>query len=254
MISLKNIPGENLELSFKIWMCGGTLEISPCSHVGHIYRTSAPYSSSSKQKNAMKNMIRLAEVWTDDYKHVYYERFNYQLGDYGDVSDRVALRKSLHCQSFDWYIKNVFSVYLFDVFLPSESLRSGEIRNSAKAVCVDQNTAPPNWHKPVSAHDCHVKGGNQFWWLTPRGRVRRDDGCLDFNGVVLVVTGCVGGYNNPNQLWNYTQDGGSLYHPATHTCAGVDLDNRKMTMEACNGGDTQKWLWKKKHSESEVIL
>ena len=116
--------GENLELSFKTWMCGGTLEIVPCSHVGHIFRKRSPYKWRSGVNVLRRNSIRLAEVWLDDFKKYYYERIGQDLGDFGDVSTRRELRDRLGCKSFKWYLDNIYP----ELFIPGEAVASGEVR------------------------------------------------------------------------------------------------------------------------------
>ena len=57
-------------LYLKTWMCGGYLEILPCSHVGHVF----PKESFYLRPNFLTNSARAAEVWMDDYKRHFYNR------------------------------------------------------------------------------------------------------------------------------------------------------------------------------------
>ena len=44
-------------------------------------------------------------------------------GDYGDVSERHQLRKRLKCQSFKWYLNNIYP----ELFVPGDAMASGEV-------------------------------------------------------------------------------------------------------------------------------
>ena len=54
----------------QIWQCGGTLEIVPCSRVGHVFRKRRPYGSGGVDTTT-RNSLRLAHVWMDEYKVLY---------------------------------------------------------------------------------------------------------------------------------------------------------------------------------------
>lgn len=110
--------GENIELSLRIWQCGGRVEISPCSHVAHLFRKSSPYGFGGQNVADVlySNLARVAEVWLDEYKSFYYklnpiaakilesDRTNKLI----NITERIELRHRLKCKSFKWFLDNVW--------------------------------------------------------------------------------------------------------------------------------------------------
>lgn len=102
---------ENLELSFKINLCGGRLLEVPCSRIGHVFRAFTKWRQHESGIDFVSfNRKRIVEVWFDEYKEFVYKQANGKLNiDVGDLQKQKAFRKKLKCKPMK---------YFFDVVAP----------------------------------------------------------------------------------------------------------------------------------------
>ncbi|XP_057294037.1 polypeptide N-acetylgalactosaminyltransferase 13-like isoform X2 [Hydractinia symbiolongicarpus] len=232
--------GENIEISFRIWMCGGSIEMLPCSRVGHVFRPRFPYSFPNRRGSdgdvVSRNLMRVADVWMDDYaKHFYNIRFDLKRKRHDDVSERKTIRDRLQCKSFKWYLENVYP----ELEIPDDNyLAAGEVRNPETGVCLD--TLGKQEGSPLGLYVCHGQGGNQYFTLNSKGELKSEDNCLDYNGHDLYIRDCDS--LGLNQKWSYENN--RIRNDRFNVCLQLKTKNYIAT-GPCLGTKLQEWVFNK---------
>ncbi|XP_070578285.1 N-acetylgalactosaminyltransferase 7-like [Ptychodera flava] len=234
--------GEQYEISFKIWMCGGTLEFVPCSRVGHIYRRGGiPYSYPRSGNDGIsvvsKNYLRVAEVWLDDHKEYFYRMKPDLRGKpHGDVTEQKKFRED-HCpHSFQWFMDEVAYDIVERYPYPAENIAWGSVEAQGTHYCLD------NMGKGVGAeigmHPCHGYGGTQLFRLNKAGEFRINEECVYADGTSVRQQRCVA---RKHYGWEYDTTTLRITATTVSLCLDTDSGHRVFLAPCEDGKQSQKW-------------
>lgn len=221
-------------------MCGAVLEIAPCSHVGHLFRKSSPYSFPGGVGDTLNaNLARVALVWMDEWKDFFF-KIHPEVAVYAhnqSISERLDLRHNkLKCKSFKWYLDTIWPGH----FMPMQDRFFGKIRNQKNKKCL-QSPRTKTFGQPygvASVVDCIIElYAPQMFILTPDGYIKTDDSvCLDApeykdSESEVRIMAC---NTLDRQKWRWDKDSSKIVHQASGKC--LDLPGRMKHPSPATGG------------------
>ncbi|KAL5263086.1 hypothetical protein ACHWQZ_G008481 [Mnemiopsis leidyi] len=244
--------GENIDLSFRVWLCGGTQWLCPCSKVAHVFRPKHPYTfgkgDEQNFKVVMKNYKRNALVWLDGPHLDFFYKWKPQAIDVdaGDVSGRLALKRKLQCKSFDYFLENVWP-------LPAERdcVATGMIKGTDNQ-CLDNAGGSDTFGQHLQIWGCHNLGNNQFWMYRKDRRIMGllyvfdVDGLSPGSNVILVWID----HKSDRQFFDYNTKTQQLIHRRSGLCVDRHVTSRDVIIERCDEyRSQQRWTFQYTYSD-----
>ena len=233
--------GDNIEISLKLWMCAGGIQIIPCSRVGHV-DVDHRRNHYKVQSVITPNIVRVAEVWIDPaFASFFYARLgiygNHSFPKIGDISQRLQIRDHLKCNSFKWFLDEVFTQFDSAHLNLSQDLAYGELRLKNKQLCLD---GPNGQHETM--YVCHGMSGNQFWRMLRNGLIFDDNiGCLAVSNEMKVGRKpCLEG---SAQIWSFDRETNLLQHVASEKCLEAELQGQLRVLKCDPNNLMQQWTF-----------
>ncbi|XP_070703020.1 polypeptide N-acetylgalactosaminyltransferase 15-like [Pempheris klunzingeri] len=212
---------EQIELSIRVWSCGGSMEVVPCSRVAHLDRHHLPYRLPD-QEQLQRNKIRIADTWMDAYRKIFYRRDTLahfiRQSESPNIAERLRLKRSLGCRNFHWYLTTVYP----QLYIPQDRpALSGELYNVGTGSCADyprgqgpqggaMNVAPCSG---TGSQHCDLNSELEVRW-GPMGAL-----CLDAKGETVVLSPCPTHRPSTSRLqWKFIKLSGQLVHQESQLC------------------------------------
>ncbi|XP_057684359.1 polypeptide N-acetylgalactosaminyltransferase 15-like [Corythoichthys intestinalis] len=234
--------GEQIELSIRVWLCGGSMEVVPCSRVAHLDH-SLP---SQDHEQLERNKIRVADTWLDNYRSIFYRRDTLahfiRQSERPNITERLQLMKKLGCRDFHWYLTTVYP----QLYVPQDRPElSGEMYNVAVGGCVDRLPgrdamilAPCTG---TGSQHCDFNSDGEVRW-GPAGAL-----CLDAVGEQVVLSECQRAIGERLQ-WTYIKSSGQLLHRLSQLCVEALKDGQHpgsgagdLVLRSCTHHPAQQW-------------
>lgn len=237
--------GENIDLSLRVWLCGGVQWLCPCSKVSHIFRPKHPYTfgrgAEGENFNViLKNYKRNALVWFDGPHLDFFYKWKPQAVDVdaGDVSDRLAIKEKMKCKSFDYFLKEVWP-------MPAERdcLATGDIKTTNDQ-CLDNAASSDTLGQRLQMWGCHNQGNNQFWMYRKDRRIMGLLYVFDVNGLVpgSYVTLVWIDLKSDRQIFDYNTQTLQLVHRLSGLCVDRHKTDHDVIINRCDANSAyQRW-------------
>ncbi|CAK0881888.1 unnamed protein product, partial [Prorocentrum cordatum] len=153
--------GENIEIGFRVWQCGGSIELIKCSRVGHLWGGMGASCGWPGSSPGTVNKWRAIEAWMDPvHQDIMRHYLPYPEEGTGDISNLLDIRDKLKCKDFDYFLDKAYPECWMRVIQTAKF--RGLFRNAARELCIDARPSP----RMEPCNSDRIKGNNQYLFLT----------------------------------------------------------------------------------------